>query len=166
MTTLGELCNRTVSIATADEPVLAIARRMREHHVGCVVVVEDGPRGRVPIGVVTDRDLVVRVLATRAPELGRLRVDNVLEGRLVVGRERETVAEGLHRMRAFGVRRLPVVDDDDVLQGIVTLDDALEQLAEHLGELAHLLGRERARERELPDEAVRRAAALRGATLG
>lgn len=147
MTTLGELCNRTVTIARRDEPVLEIARVMRDHHVGCVVVVEDTARGRVPIGVLTDRDLVVRAMAGHPSELGRLRVGDVLAGRLVVGRERESIGEGLGRMRAFGVRRLPIVDADDVLQGIVTLDDTLEHLADHLGELAHLLGRERARER-------------------
>jgi len=71
MTTMGELCNRTVWIADPRESVVDAARRMRDHHVGCLVVVEDRDGGRAPIGLVTDRDLVVNVLATRSRSVTR-----------------------------------------------------------------------------------------------
>jgi CBS domain-containing protein len=70
----GELCNREVVIADPDESILEAARRMRDHHVGSLIVVEGAPGRRRPIGVVTDRDIVacvVLALAFVAPWLIR-----------------------------------------------------------------------------------------------
>lgn len=149
MTTVGELCNRTVWIARADEPVLEAARRMRDQHVGCLVVVEARSDGRTPVAIVTDRDLVVRAMAARPRELERLRLADVASDRIVVAREREPIVDAVARMRAHGIRRLPVVDGSGLLQGIVTLDDLLEHLADQIGELSRLLHREQQRERDI-----------------
>ena len=76
----GELCNRQVVIATADESILAAARRMRDHRVGCLVVVEGEPGERRPIGILTDRDIVVFAVADERGVLqGILSADEVLD---------------------------------------------------------------------------------------
>lgn len=147
MTTVGELCNRTVWIAHAHESVLDAAHRMREQHVGCLVVVEERDAGRVPVGVITDRDVVVRGVAEKPAELERRTVGELMTRRVVHAHEGEPVVDALSRMRAFGVRRMPVVSADEVLQGIVAVDDLLEHVADQLGAIAQLLRREQRRER-------------------
>ena len=149
MPSAGEFCNRRVVIATRREPILVAARRMHDEHVGSVVVVEEIARGRKPIGIVTDRDIVVRYLAEPADGRGAAEaatVDEIMTRDLVVAREREDLADVCARMRAFGIRRVPVVDDAGVLQGIIAFDDILEWASERTTDLAKLLARERENE--------------------
>lgn len=146
MTTIGELCGRTVWMAYSGETVLEAARRMRDQHVGCLVVVEEREGERIPIGMLTDRDVAVRVVAAgEDPE--SVCVGDAMTRDLVRAREPEPLEDVVSRMRAFGVRRVPVVDREDVLQGIVSLDDLLEHLGGQLAELARLFPREQERER-------------------
>lgn len=146
MTTIGELCGRTVWMAYPGETVLEAARRMRDQHVGCLVVVEEREGERIPIGMLTDRDVAVRVVAAgEDPE--SVCVGDAMTRDLVRAREPEPLEDVVSRMRAFGVRRVPVVDREDVLQGIVSLDDLLEHLGGQLAELARLFPREQERER-------------------
>jgi CBS domain-containing protein len=133
------------------EGLLDAARRMRALHVGCLVVVEDGPRGKPrPVGMLTDRDIVVGVLAETDQKLHLVRVDDVMTRRLVLARETEDLDEVLRRMRGAGVRRVPVVDAEGALKGLLSFDDILQHIEEQVGALASLVGRERRRE-----EAVR-----------
>lgn len=143
---VGEFCNREVVIASGDESVQAGARLMREHHVGDLVLVEDkGPR-RVPAGIVTDRDLVVEVMAAGvAPE--ELKLADVVTGPFFMVHEEDNLFDALEMMRGHGVRRVPVVDGDGGLAGIITADDVIGLLAEMLDDLASLVEREGARER-------------------
>ena len=152
--TVGDLCNRRVVIATPDESLTAAARRMSDLHVGTLVVVNDTRGGQMPIGVLTDRDLVVRVLAERR-DVDRLVVREVMTGELVTARESENLYDALKKMRSFGVRRLPIVDDDGALVGILTFDDLVELVAEELSDLSSLVSREQKREREAPPHLVR-----------
>ncbi|MCU0842451.1 MAG: CBS domain-containing protein [Thiobacillaceae bacterium] len=143
--TIGEICNREVVIVDRATSVAEAARLMRRHHVGDLVVVEALEGGRRPLGIVTDRDIVLEVVAMGVvPDA--LRVGDIMGASLASVRETEGVFETLRYMRGRGVRRLPVVDEAGGLVGIVTLDDLIELLAEEMGELARLLGRERARE--------------------
>ncbi len=142
---IGEICNREVVIVEREAPVIEAARLMRQYHVGDLVVV-DAPSGlRRPVGIVTDRDIVIEVVAMQvAPET--LRVGDIMSAELATVRETEGVFETIRYMRDKGIRRLPVVDRDGWLQGIVTLDDLLILLAEEMGEMARLIGREMDRE--------------------
>jgi CBS domain-containing protein len=122
------------------------ARLMRHHHVGTLVVVEEMNGGRrVPVGIVTDRDAVVEVMATGL-DPNTITVGDIMEQELVTARESEGVLETMQIMRYKGVRRLPIVDKDGQLVGIVSFDDLLEILAEQLGELAKIVAREQSRE--------------------
>ena len=146
--TAGELCNRTVYIIRPTETVLAAARLMKDHHVGCLVVVEERGEDRIPIAMVTDRDIVLKGVADAADQIGTLRVADVMSERLVTAREDERMYDVRKKMRARGIRRIPVVDRDDRLQGIIAFDDMVDWLAQELADLARLVSREQERESE------------------
>jgi CBS domain-containing protein len=142
---IGEVCNRAVVIVQRETPVIEAAQLMRHHHVGDVVVVEPGAGLPSPVGILTDRDIVIEVVAAQiAPDT--LCVGDLIAGGVATVRETEGVFETMRYMRDQGVRRLPVVDAAGGLVGIVTLDDLLELLAEEMGELSRLVSHERARE--------------------
>lgn len=143
----GEFCNRDVVFVGADASVPEAARLMRMHHVGDLVLVAEREGERIPVGIVTDRDLVVEVLA---PELSPadLAVKDLVTEPLVVAREQDSVIEVMETMRRKGIRRLPVVRADGVLAGILSVDDMLEVVTEMLNDLATLLRRERNHEVE------------------
>jgi CBS domain-containing protein len=134
----GELCNRQVVIATPEEPILAAARRMRDHRVGCLVIVEGEPGRRRPIGILTDRDVVVYGVADGGTVAERT-VGACMNPNLVTAREREGLLEVIRRMRVHGIRRIPVVDERGVLQGILSVDDVVDVLAEEVEALAAVL---------------------------
>jgi len=142
---LGELCNRVVVVTTRTTGVDEAARLMREHHVGSLVVVDDTAIGRKPVGIVTDRDIVIEVVAAGvAPD--SVTVGDVMAPELVTARESDEPWDTIQRMRAKGVRRVPVVDREGALVGIVTVDDLVETVAEELEGLVKVIGQEQARE--------------------
>jgi len=146
MTTIASVCNRAVAFTTRDTTVASAAKLMRHGHVGSLVIVEQMNGGkRVPVGMLTDRDIIVEVIATGL-DPAVITVGDIMSQDLVVGRESDSVLETLEVMRFKGVRRLPTVDRDGQLVGIVTVDDLLEILAEELNELARIVAREQSRE--------------------
>lgn len=142
---LGEICNRVAVFGRRHETVTAAAQLMREHHVGDLVVVDERDAGRVPCGILTDRDIVVGIVAKRL-DPDALSIGDVMGSELVIAKESDGVSETIELMRAKGVRRIPVVDAAGHLVGIVTADDLLDLLAEELGGLARIVARERQRE--------------------
>jgi CBS domain-containing protein len=142
---IGEICNREVVIAEKSLTVGKAAQLMRSHHVGDLLVTEEkGGRNRA-LGIVTDRDIVLAVVAAGvAPD--SLTVADIMGRELATMEESEGVFEAMRYMRSKGVRRMPVVDRAGGLVGIITLDDLLILLAEELTELARLVSRERQRE--------------------
>ena len=146
MTTIASVCNRAVAFTTRDATVASAAKLMRHGHVGSLVIVDQMNGGkRVPVGMVTDRDIIVEVIATGL-DPAVITVGDIMSQDLVVGRESDSVLETLEVMRFKGVRRLPTVDRDGQLVGIVTVDDLLEILAEELNELARIVAREQSHE--------------------
>jgi len=146
---VGEFCNREVIIANKATSLVEIAKLMRQHHVGCVVITESQAENNVPIGIVTDRDIVLEIVAPKL-DLEAVNVGDVMSGDLLLAREVDGLWETLKRMRSRGVRRIPVVNDEKVLVGILTVDDILEVLANEFSELVTLMNKERRKE-----EAVR-----------
>ncbi|MGE4542604.1 MAG: CBS domain-containing protein [Pedobacter sp.] len=142
---VGEACNRDVVISDRNDLISDAAKLMRHHHVGDVVVVEERDGNYFPVGILTDRDLVVEILANEvAPET--LLVGDVMTYDLVVAKEDESLPEAIKRMRDKGIRRMPVVTNDGVLAGIITLDDLLDLMAEQLADLVAMVGRSQRRE--------------------
>ncbi len=142
---VGEICNRDVVITQKTLSVVDAARLMRTHHVGDLVVVEEKDGRKLPVGIVTDRDIVIEVVAAGVnPEA--LKVGDIIGAEVATVRESEGLFEALRYMRDKGVRRMPVVDSTGGLVGILTLDDLLSLLAEEMTELAKLVSHERQRE--------------------
>lgn len=131
--TIGDFARREVVTAGPDVSLLEVAGLMATANVGSVVIVD----GRQPIGIVTDRDLVLDVLGLdRDP--AELSADEVMSEDLVVADAGDDVLDVLRRMHKAGVRRIPVMDGER-LSGIVTLDDFVALLAEELGSLAGVI---------------------------
>lgn len=143
---IGEICNRDVVFVTRSSSILEAARLMRQHHVGDLVVAEERSGMRVPVGLVTDRDLVVEVLAENV-DLSTVNVGDIMGAELVTARESDGIYETIQRMRAKGVRHIPVVNSGGGLEGIVAVDDLLSLLADEIMGLANLVVREQTRER-------------------
>lgn len=142
---LKDLCILDVACCTPDISILAAARLMREKHTGDLIVIDDRDEEREPVGILTDRDIVIEVLATgRDP--GTTTVGEVMSHQLVVASDCEDIDEALQRMAAHGVRRIPVVDEARCVLGIVTLDDVLRQHAEQAAQLSHVLTKEQVQE--------------------
>lgn len=144
---IGEICSREAVCARRDTSVKAAAQLMREYHVGSIVVVDEPNGKRMPAGIVTDRDIVVAVVALGLkPEA--IQVCDVMNQELVAVREDAGVAETVELMRMKGLRRLPVTDSAGALVGIVAADDVLSLLAEEMAALASMVTREHRREAE------------------
>jgi CBS domain-containing protein len=133
--TVKRICVKSVDYATPEESVWRAAERMHQRAVGMLVVVDTDQR---PIGVLTDRDIVERVVAQQR-DAGRTRVSEVMTLTPATVHEDATIESAISMMRSHSVRRLPVVDDQRQLTGIVSLDDILSLLAEELTEVGRLL---------------------------
>lgn len=140
---IGEICNREVVISFPKESAVEAARLMRQYHVGDLVIVEEGKDGRVPVGIVTDRDLVVEVMAKEV-DPARFTVGDLMSRDLLTVREQDGIYETIQRMRIHGVRRVPVVDASGGLVGIVSIDDLFSLLAEEMTDLVRVTSREQA----------------------
>lgn len=145
---IGEICTREVVVAQRDTTVLAAAQLMRHYHVGDLLVVEEPDGARVPVGIVTDRDIVIGVIA---PELDPkiLTLGDIMGQELATAKEGDGVFETIQLMCFKGVRRVPVVDSKGALAGIVSLDDLIEVLAEETAEMARLIAREQQKEQQI-----------------
>jgi CBS domain-containing protein len=144
---IGEICTREVVCAAADTPVAAAAKLMRQYHIGDVIITQNNGGKRAPVGIVTDRDIVLGVVA---PELApdTITVGDIMGQELITAGEEEDVFDVVKRMRSKGVRRMPIVGADGALAGIVSIDDILEVLAEEMTELARLISREQLHEQQ------------------
>ncbi len=144
---VGEFCNRQVVIARPESDIVAVAKLMREHHVGDVVIVE-GKEGevQVPLGIITDRDLVIELLALEVPQ-DSVNVGDVMSYELITCLESDGLWDVLKRMQSKGIRRMVVVNDEGGLIGILTVDDLLELLAEEMTALAKVAMGQQAREK-------------------
>lgn len=129
---LERFCRKQVVTAPMDEDVDQVAHRMRDLHVGAVVVVNE--RGQ-PLGMVTDRDVVCRVVA-EGHNPKSVRVTDIMTPDLEVLRDQDSIDVALVRMRELGLRRLPIVNGRGQLCGMVTLDDLLVLLSAELGHAA------------------------------
>lgn len=143
---IGELCSREVVHVRRNETVADAAQLMRRHAVGCVVVTEGSGEWLKPVGVLTDRDVAISVVgAGLDPRMTP--VDSVMAKRVSLIEEGEGVGRAVHLMRSSGVHRLPVVDEDGKLVGVLSADDLFDVLAGEMeglaGMRAHAIQRER-----------------------
>lgn len=135
--TIGELCKRVVVTIHRDATAEDAARMMRASHIGNVVVV-DSSDTRKPVGIITDRDIAVEVVA-QGQSPGQTPVGSVMSSPVVSLREEDSFIEALDKMSARGVRRAPVLDRDGHLKGLVSVDDLVPLLARELAKIGALI---------------------------
>jgi CBS domain-containing protein len=128
---IGDYCEKPAATVRGDETVRAAAQRMKQEGLGSLVVVTAGR----PVGIVTDRDLVLETLGNRL-DPGSVTVEEIASRPLVTVEQDAPVREAVRVIRRHAVRRLPVVDDKGQLVGIVAADDLLSLAAAELGGLA------------------------------
>jgi len=145
---IGRLCQRKVISIEPGEDITAAARLMREEHVGCLIVTEPGPDAstRKVVGVLTDRDIVVTVVAREA-EPRSLKVGDVMTRNPLLVGEDDSLDATLTFMREAGVRRVPVIGGRGELVGVLSLDDVLERIVHQLTNIAGSIRSEQRTER-------------------
>jgi len=127
------------------------AALMRERHVGALIVSEDQPYAERTLGIVTDRDLVIKAMAEGiAPR--SCTVGEVMTPALATVLSTASVSEALRIMRTRGIRRLVVGEPDGKLVGIVSLDDIIDMFGAELAGLSGILRNELEREMGTADQ--------------
>lgn len=144
----GEVCNREVVIADREITILKAAKLMRKHHVGDVVVTEERDGEQVPVGILTDRDIVVELLAEEV-DLNSVNIGDVMSFELVVAKEDDSLPDTIQQMQAKGVRRIPVVNRRGGVVGLLAMDDLVELASEQLATVVKLIKTEQSRERKI-----------------
>ena len=145
---IGEICNRDVIIATRDTSVIELAQLMREHHVGSIVIVEQQNECNIPVGIITDRDLVIELIS-KDVDIQSITAGDIMSSELVTVRESNHVYDTLKLMRGKGIRRIPVVNDENVLIGILTVDDLLDVVISELDDIVNIVAIEQKQEKQL-----------------
>ena len=142
---VGEYCNRDVVVIEKTESVREAIQLMRSNHVGDVVVVEMRENASIPLGILTDRDIVVEVLAEDV-DLDAVHVGDVMSDQLLTMNQETKLLDAVKLMRVKGVRRLIVINEQGELLGILTVDDLLELVAEQLTDIVSLISNEMSHE--------------------
>lgn len=146
---VGQVCGRHVVTVLPGSELVAAAGLMREKHIGYLVVVESEWMRR-PVGVLTDRDIVVSVVAKNV-DPASLTVGDVMTSRVVATDEQGPLDAALVQMRRNGVRRLPVLGPEGEVVGVLSIDDALQAIMYELDNAAGSIRLEREVERATRD---------------
>lgn len=142
---LKDLCILDVASCKREATVAEAARLMRQCHTGDLIVVDETDGSREPVGIITDRDIVVQVIA-QGRDPNRTAVADVMAAPLVVAGISEDPDIAIERMRSHGVRRLPIINDAGEVAGILTLDDFQRYVADQSAALAAVVSKEQTRE--------------------
>jgi CBS domain-containing protein len=134
---IERLLRRPLKTLPPDATCQEAAALMRDENVGAIVVAEENR----PLGVVTDRDLVVRVVAP-GEDAARLRVRDVMTGEPIFVSGDRSLEQAIAAMRDLAIRRVPIVDAEGRLRGLVSMDDLLVLLADQFSNLAHTIRKE------------------------
>lgn len=137
---VGDVCNRDAVIIGKTDSIYTAAALMREHHVNYVVVVESSGGNNIPVGSLTDRDIVVEIIANNL-DLGMLTIGEVMKPTLLVASEDDTVMSTLKRMRYKTLQHIPVINSYRALIGVLSIDGILDLLTEHLNDIGYIINR-------------------------
>jgi len=131
-----------------EASVLEAALLMRKHHVGDLIVVDEVAGALSPVGMLTDRDIVVSLVA-EGLDATIIEAGDIMSPELLAASEDADVHETIERMRFKGVRRMPVINASGNLVGIISVDDLMEFLAEEMTELSRISLRQQTIEKQV-----------------
>jgi CBS domain-containing protein len=135
---INSIYNPHVITVCPDTKLKEVARIMAAECVGCVVVVEDKLQNQKPMGIITDRDIVTKVVVA-GKDIESIAAQDIMGECLVTLKEEDGINDAIRIMQQGGIRRIPVVNENGHLSGIVTADDLLVILADELNGLADMV---------------------------
>lgn len=147
---ISEICQRDVVSLGKDASIVELAEAMRAQHVGDVIVTEPAGGAQKPLGIVTDRDLVVELIAKQA-DISAVSAGDVMSPTMATVQHDADLFETLRFMGIKGVRRVPVVDGDGGLFGLLSIDDAMAVLTKEISFVADIFSRQIEREKATRD---------------
>jgi CBS domain-containing protein len=131
---LDEIIQTDVVTATEDTKVMEVIERLADEDVGSVIVVDDEEK---PLGIITDRKIALQLRET--PDIVDKTAAKFVDGSIITGEIEMSVLDAVNELSEASIRRLPIVDEDGTLVGIVTLDDILVLLAAELDTAADII---------------------------
>ncbi len=148
-TQLKDFATAQVAVVEPETSALVVARLMRQHHIGALVVVAAGGGNR-PVGIVTDRDLVLELMSEGLdPEV--FTAGDIMSVDLVLANPEMDAMDAVQLMKTHRLRRIVIADPSGALAGIVTMEDLLLLLTRELANLTS--GIAGARDREVKERA-------------
>ncbi len=133
---IKSICKTKIVTVGKNSTLKDVAAVMQMHHVGCVIVTEGMDGKRIPAGIITDRDIAMAVGASLKPQ--DIRVDQVMQSHPMTINADDGIFETVLRMKDMGVKRLPVVNTDGSLFGLISSEDLLSLMAEEINNLAKI----------------------------
>ena len=134
---VGKICSRETVIAEIGDSLLDIAQLMRQHHVGSLIIISRVNDVIKPAGIITDRDIVIQAISEEIT-LKSIAAGDIMSSDLLIAREDDDIFEAFESMCKKGVRRIPIVNREGCLVGILSIDDLLEVIVDEMRNLVHL----------------------------
>lgn len=142
---LKEVCQHEVATIRKEQNILEAAKKMRDEHTGSLVVIQPENKYSIPCGIVTDRDILIQLIAQKLPA-EKFMVEDIMSNNPICAREEDDVFETIQQMRRKGIRRMPVIDEHQSLIGMIAMDDLLSVIAKELKNLSGIMSQERRQE--------------------
>jgi len=135
---IGKFCEHNVVIAPKDMAVHEAAKLMKRYNIGDIVVVDNEDRDAGPVGILTDRDIAMKIVANEL-DANKISIGDAMSQNLLTLNDQQGIQEAIDMMSAKGVRRAPVIDNHHKIVGIVSIDDLLILIADEMSSLAKLV---------------------------
>lgn len=143
----GQYCTRNIVTSGRDDSIVKVAELMRDHHVGDVLVVDSKNGNQIPVGIITDRDIVIEAIALDV-DIHELVVEDIMNYKLITALDTDDLMTVIKRMRVYGIRRIPVINQSGTLVGMLSTDDIIDVIAEQLIGVEQIFENEQTKERK------------------
>jgi len=129
---------KKVVVISAESTLIEAAKLMKQKNVGCLVVIKDKKQDSAPVGMLTDRDIVIKCLADKK-DASSTRVKDIMSENLLTIKKDQGIKEMMTLLAQEGVRRAPVVDENNKVCGLVAMDDMLTLIANELNSIKNVI---------------------------
>jgi CBS domain-containing protein len=131
---VSKYMTKTVMTANLDQTIQSVCKIMSENNVGGIVIVKRGVSGNEPVGIIIERDIIRKIgeadlFTTQTP------IRELMSNNLVTIKPNNTISDAIGLMHGNNIRRLPVIDNDGKMVGIITDKDILKAAARKKGSI-------------------------------